>query len=397
LFRARNCKQVSIEVFAATLIFAPLFYVNKGALTVDSYRFTMLPLFSQIALTSAFIQLWLWSAFYRKYQPDSAIKAFAESVRIGFYLLIPIFWVGSIIRRFDEQSLLLLWLSPLIALLLAKKVKHHLLYKETKILTGFASLSFALVVGQLTLFNSIIVLAAFSCFYIIAYVLNRKAAEPIYQFICSWGIISLGFAIPNIISFHTDKLLYSLIIAALYWGAILNATHLSAHLKRNELFITIINLLLIISAWLLIPSDSMYVLVSVIFLFSAMIEKKQRFTHSLLGKKLALNSDIFLHSIAAISYVILLASLTKYRLDLLIAPALAIHGALILFLKDRRLTTVKYSFALMLLGIIKLAMIDASNALLWQNVILFMGIGVFILASSFWYQKLVSGAEKQAL
>jgi uncharacterized membrane protein len=46
-----------------------------------------------------------------------------------------------------------------------------------------------------------------------------------------------------------------------------------------------------------------------------------------------------------------------------------------------------------LLGIIKLALIDASNALLWQKVILFMGIGVFILAASFWYQKWVNKTE----
>ena len=82
-----------------------------------------------------------------------------------------------------------------------------------------------------------------------------------------------------------------------------------------------------------------------------------------------------------------------YRVELLIAPALAVHGAMILFLKDRRITTVKYSFVLILLGIVKLAMIDAANALLWQKVILFMGIGIFILLASFWYQKLANRVE----
>jgi hypothetical protein len=47
-----------------------------------------------------------------------------------------------------------------------------------------------------------------------------------------------------------------------------------------------------------------------------------------------------------------------------------------------------------LLGISKLALVDAANALLWQKVILFMGIGVFILAASFWYQKLVKNIDK---
>jgi hypothetical protein len=35
-------------------------------------------------------------------------------------------------------------------------------------------------------------------------------------------------------------------------------------------------------------------------------------------------------------------------------------------------------------------MIDAANALLWQKVILFMGVGAFILLASFGYQKLVT-------
>ncbi len=62
---------------------------------------------------------------------------------------------------------------------------------------------------------------------------------------------------------------------------------------------------------------------------------------------------------------------------------------MILFLKNRNTTTIKYSFLLISLGIMKLALIDAANALLWQKVLLFMGIGIFILFASFSYQKLM--------
>jgi hypothetical protein len=393
LFRAKYCKQVSIEVFAATLIIVPLFYAYQGALLADSYRFTMLPLFAKLAIVSAFLQLWLWSAFYRKYHPNSAIKEIAESLRIFFYILIPICWVGSVIRRFDEGALMLLWLSPLIALLIARKVKHQLLFNEVKILTGLASVSFTVVIGQLTLINTMVALVGFSAFYAIAYLFNRKDAAPIYQFICSWGVLSLGFAIPNIVSTQLNSLFYAVIIAAFYWATAFNAMNKSEHLKRNEIFIIAINLALVIGAWILIPSNEIYVIVPIIFLVAALYQKKHKFKHSQLGIALQQNGDLFLHSIVAISYVVLLASLTNYRLDLLISPALAVHGALILFLKDKRLTTVKYSFGLILLGIIKLAMIDAANALLWQKVILFMGVGVFILLASFWYQKLVSRVD----
>jgi hypothetical protein len=390
LFRAKKCQQVSIEIFAAILFIIPLLYAYKGAILVDSFRFTLLPLFAKLSVVSAFIQLWLWSAYYRKYQPDSSIKYFAESARIFFYILIPICWLGSLVRHFDEKALLFLWLSPLIALFLARKVNHHLLIKEAKILTGLASVAFVIVIGQLTLFNSLIVLVGFSSFYLVAYMLNRKEANHIYQFICSWGLLSLGLAIPHIIVHQTGNLFYGAIFAGLYWSALMNMSYLSSHLKSNEMIITVINMALVVGAWLLIPSNTYYVLLPLIFLMAAIYQKEQRFMNSLLAKSFKLNSDIFLHSIAAISYLTLLTSLTNYQLDLIIAPVLAVHGALILFLKDRRLATVKYSFVLILLGIGKLALIDAANALLWQKVILFMGVGVFILAASFWYQKLVS-------
>ncbi|KGJ91458.1 DUF2339 domain-containing protein [Colwellia psychrerythraea] len=390
LLRAKNCKQVTIEVFAAILILVPLFYAYKGVLVADSYRFMMLPLFAKVSVISAFIQLWLWSEFYRKYQPNSEIKGIAESARILFYMLLPVCWVGSVIRRFDEASLMFLWLSPLLALLLARKVNQPLLFKETKLLTGVASVFFAITIGQLTLLNTIITLLGFSGFFAIAYVLSRKDTTQIYQFICSCGLLSLGFALPNVIGFQTDNMLYGMTFAAIYWASIFNAINLSDHFKKNETFITAINLILVVASWLLISLSVNYVLVPAIFIISVLYHKKQRFEQTRLGSSLKLNGDLFLHSIGAITYVTMFYAFTEYRMDLFVSPALAVHGALILFLKDKRLTTVKYSFGIILLGIIKLAMIDAASALLWQKVILFMGIGIFILAASFWYQKLIS-------
>ncbi|KGJ96892.1 DUF2339 domain-containing protein [Colwellia psychrerythraea] len=393
LFRARSCQQVSIEILAAFLVIVPLFYVYQGGLIADSYRFMMLPLFAKLALISVFLQLWLWSAFYRKCHVDSKMKNVAEALRIVFYMLIPICWVGSVIRRFDEESLMLLWGSPLLALLLASKVKHFLLYKETQILTGLASLAFVIAIGELSLINSIIALSGFTGFYAFAYYLNRKNSADIHQFICSWGVLMFGFAVPNIVGSQTDSLFYGIITAGVYWTAVFTALNQSEHLKRNETFITVVNILLVVAAWLLTSSSASYAIVPAIFIFACLYQKEQRFARSKLAEKLKFNGDLLLHSIAVITYVCMFYSLETYRLELLISPVLAVHGAMILFLKDRRLTTVKFSFVLILLGIVKLAMIDAANALLWQKVILFMGIGIFILLASFWYQKLVNSRE----
>jgi len=393
LFRAKQCKQVSIEIFAATLILVALFYAYKGSLLAGSFRFTQLPLFAKLSLVSAFSQLWLWSAFYRKYQPESPMKALAESIRILFFMLLPICWLGSVIRRFDENALMILWLSPALAVYLAQKIKHKFLAIEAQILTGLSSVSLIVVVGELTLLNGFISLLGFSCLFLGAFLLHRKGAHFLYQFICTCGVLVLGFAIPSFVGFQTDNILYGLLTAAILWALAFNKLNASEHLKRNELFITITNLALVVIGWILMAFDASYVCIPVIFLAAAIYNKPLQSINSRLNNLFKLNGDLLLHSIAAITYVVLFAELTIYRLELLIAPTLAIHGALILFLKDRRITTVKYSFVLIMLGIGKLAMVDAANALLWQKVILFMGIGLFILAATFWYQKIISKTE----
>jgi uncharacterized membrane protein len=100
--------------------------------------------------------------------------------------------------------------------------------------------------------------------------------------------------------------------------------------------------------------------------------------------------DLGMHSYLLITYVLSCLALDDYGMSLAIAPLLAVHGATILFLKSRTKVTVRYSFSLILLGIAKLALIDTASVILWQKVMLFIGIGVFILFTSFWYQKLVS-------
>lgn len=393
LFRAKHCQQVSIEIFAAMLILVSFYYVYSGALLVDSYRFTILPVFAKLSFISAFIQLWLWSEFYRKYQPTSELMQIAESARILFYMLIPVCWISTVIRRLDENALMIIWLSPLLAFYLAQKIKHHLLVNETKLLTGLGSLVLIATVGQLQLLNSVIALVGFTIFYAIAYYLDKQKSSQLSQFICNCGVLSLGFAIPIFVGSQTNSLLYGASVAYFYWVISFSMLNISVHLKRNELFITLVNSLLIVAAWLMTPLNVGYICGPVIFLLATIYQKNIKFKHTRLGLYLGLNRDLFLHTITAITYVTLFSSLTQYRLDLLIAPALAAHGALILFIKDRRLITVKYSFGLILLGIIKLQLVDVANALLWQKVILFIGIGGFILTASFWYQKLVSKLE----
>jgi len=390
LFRARYCKHLAIEIFAAVLILVPAYYIFQGVLIADSFSFSALPVFAKLSVISIFAQLWLWSAFYRKYYPTSSLKVIAEATRIIFYLLVPICWIASATRRLEENVLIILWLSPALALFFAQKIKHTLIVKQAKVLTVLASLVLMAAIGELSLINSLLALLGFMVFYGSSFLLNKKQANPLYQFICSWALIALGFALSNLVGSYTESFLFAFLTGSIYWASCLAFIGKFEHVKRNQTVVFIINCLFVMSGWILTLTNPYYSVIPVLFL-SVMIYQQRYFsTQSFITLFTKNNIHLLLHSVGVITYLFLLTSLEHYRVDLLIAPALAIHGAVILFMKNRHLTTIRYSFSLIIFGIIKLAFFDAASALLWQKVILFMGIGVFILAASFWYQKLIS-------
>ncbi len=389
LFRARRINHHGIELFAAALILVPLYYAYQGSLLVDSFRFTMLPWFAKISLISVFIQLWLWSAFYRKFQPESSCRELAEQARILFYLLIPVCWLGTAIRRLEFDVLTVIWLSPLIAYFICKYVKHDLIIKETKILTVAASLALAVGIGFMNPLLSPIALLGFIGFCSLAWYFNQRASSNLNGFILLSGIISMGFALPNLIASVTDNSLTAIISAAIYWAVCLNLSQKSEYLRSINKLTLAINLALMVYAWTLIDSNPLYAIVPALLLTSILYRRTDRFDASDIGSYLKGRLTVPLHLITVITYVLVLSAITEFRADLLIAPAMAIHGAAILFLQARTPSTIKYSFLLIFLGIAKLSLIDAANALLWQKVILFMGVGIFILAASFWYQKTI--------
>ncbi|REL29245.1 DUF2339 domain-containing protein [Thalassotalea euphylliae] len=388
LMRAKQCRQASIEGVAVVLILVALFYVNVGAQLVNSYRFTALPLFAQLALVSAFIQLWLWAEFYRRAKVESKLIPYAENARILFYLLLPICWIGTATRRLDEDVLALLWLSPMIAHLLAHKLKQDIIVKEAKLLTLFTSLLFIGLIAVVEPILGLFAIAGFAILYGVAFYIERQAIDKaLEQYICSWGIVSLSFALPIYIASYTNSMLIGVLLGAVIWLTHLVFIKYSSHLMRNERLIVAVVGMSIILAWGLTFVDALYALVPMAFLLASW-QRKGLLESTLIGRFFGENTPLLLHALGAVSYVVTMLALASYRFDLLIAPSLAIHGALILFLQDKRLVVVKFGFSILLLGIAKLAIIDAANALLWQKVILFMGIGAFILVASFWYQRL---------
>ncbi|MFT5543136.1 MAG: hypothetical protein ACI96N_002343 [Arenicella sp.] len=405
LFRAKTVNssqsnKTSLEVLAVILILFPIAYVYIGSDAVNSLRFSQLPIFAKASLIAAFVQLWLWSAFYRKFNPESRLRNIAETTRILFYLLLPICWLNSAYRRLDEDVIMVLWLSPIIAILLAHFTKAKALLIESKILFAALSLvSLGLMLDN-SIISSMIGLAGYALVVCLAYFLNKtEQSKNVFTFVLNWAINAFGFMIAIICATQFDSLTLLTIIISLYSLIVISLNQRYSICDDNKRFHLSYLALVSIFSWVLMfiftafgyGNAIAYAIAPIMILLVVFLLKKRNMLP--LNTMFSVNTvpvELYMHSYLLITYVLGCLALNEFAFDLAIAPLLAIHGTIILFVKNKTKATVRYSFALILLGIAKLALIDTANAVLWQKVMLFIGIGVFILLASFWYQKLVS-------
>jgi hypothetical protein len=371
-----------------------------GSDDVGSMRFSMLPMYAKVSLIIAFVQLWLWSAFYRKFNPQSTLRDIAERVRILFYLLLPVCWLPSSYRRFDEDILMFLWLSPVLAMLLAHFTKAKPLLLESKVLFIGLTFSTLMLLMDRQIGVSAIGIGGYILIIALAYILNKKTVSDInFGFINHWAINTVSLMLAISIAAYFNSLLPPLLVLSVYSISIIGMRYRFALCRENKslhLFylaaVSIVGWFLLAVEFALGDANSILFAIAPAFILLSIFVLKQRDRLQLSDKLVSNNQtlELGMHSYLLVTYVLSCLALNDYAISLAIAPLLAVHGATILFLKNRTAITVRYSFSLILLGIAKLALIDTANVVLWQKVMLFIGIGVFILFASFWYQKLVS-------
>jgi phosphate starvation-inducible membrane PsiE len=219
LFRAKlvhssQASKTSLEVLAVILILFPLAYAAAGSVEVNSMHFSMLPGYAKASLVIALAQLWLWSAFYRKFNPQSTLREIAERVRILFYLLLPVCWLPASYRRFDEDILMLVWLSPVIAMLLAYFTKAKPLLLQSKVLFIGLTFSTLLLLVDTQLGISAIGLSGYLLVVALAYLLAKKATADLdiaakteinFGFVNNWAINTVGIMLAIIVEFRFNS------------------------------------------------------------------------------------------------------------------------------------------------------------------------------------------------
>ena len=379
-----------VAVYALTALFA--------ALQAQSLSFRDLPVYAQSVLPLLLLELWLLCEFYRRTQRTGKMAEVAESLRLLAYMVSPLILIPSVAKHYPEYLSMAFWLSCTMAYVLARLVKHAMLRTEA-LLVCLLSAIYALLspfdyppllapVNSVSLTLGLIFLG---------FILTRASQRHLPQL--ERKIASIGLYYYLAVLFIVTMVLSNVFLAAaascLWVVVLLLKQDLHPTIKRNQhtlqsLFYLNCALagfcgLLISSAHLV--SISVWLGCNVLLLISELIRDKK---HSAPVQTLIQNPQkryLVHHVMVSIGLSVLLVN---WRLELLIAPCLILQGSYLFFAQKRHALISKSALIYIFCGLLKLGLIDAASAQLWQKVALLISIGIFMVLAAFAYQRRIA-------
>lgn len=387
LFWSRHLKQASIEFVALLLAIVPLYIAAHAILTAESFYLGDLGWPGRLATICVFAQMWLWAEFHRRFYPDAAFSNISEGVRLCFYLLVPVIWIGNAARLMEQSVISVLWLSPLISLALAIKIKHRLLVSETKLLTVLVGIVLVFATPLFDWVYALLGLVGYGLlFWAVHFCKFKSRAKIGAPFLLTSIIMFTGVILPTALVFETWSPAIGVVVASIYWLTIFINPLSSLVLRRNRQLALMVNRSVFLISLFATYYQAWSVCVPLAYLLVSWLLRQHKLTHYF---RIGLHKNSQAHIMLALTYSALLLGFESAQALLLFGPALAIHGVIVV-LQDRSHPSVtKLGFVFLALGIIKIAILDVNTSELWQKVLMFIGIGCFLLIASFWYQKLM--------
>ncbi|WP_233267264.1 hypothetical protein [Paraglaciecola sp. L3A3] len=387
------CKVSEVMVYLTGLTVIAISIL--GIIEVQSLSFRDLPNYAKTSLVFVFLECWLLAEFYRRTGRTGTLAHIAETLRLAFYLILPLTFLPSAFKHYSELSAIAVWCSALISYLLGQQIQHRLLRIQALlifILAAVYNLVFTIDFYQSQLLLSVLAnvmgLTLFSYFLI---KIHKRHLPLLDKKIASISLYYLAGCIAIYMQEWTN-IVWAGIATSSYIFAL--TLYLLSHkiLIRNRRTLGYINFFNILLSWLCSSvtgigqdiSSSIWLALSLAVLLTFLIKAQLL---SRLHLKFISNSKIsytLLHILLSINFAFLLA---KWELALLITPCLILQGSYLFFTHKHSKFIAKLALAFMAAGLLKLGILDTVNALLWQKVVLMISIGIFMLAAAFIYQK----------
>jgi hypothetical protein len=394
--KRHQCQASEMLVFLVALIIG--FVVLLAALEVQSLSLSDLPAYAQTALIFLFVELWALCEFYRRFSKTNKMAQFAETLRLSAYILSPILFIPSVAKHNSEFLSLALWLSSVIAYALARLVQHRLLRTESLFLSLVAAcycVTSALInpsIFNLTVNLSLVI--GLVLFGISLQWARHRHVPMLERKIASIGLYFYAAVLFEIIIGVTNIYLAGATTSAFVF-ILLRVQDTHPSIKRNLSSLQTLIYLSMPLSWICLALSSSTYLVSasvwlgtnLVILLNQLIADKNK---TELQLTLLVNPQkryIGHHLFVCFSLLFLLE---EWHLSLLMAPWLIIQGSYLFFAKKQSPEMTKFALGLVFCGLLKLGFIDAANALLWQKVVLLIGIGLFMVAAAFAYQRRIN-------
>ena len=389
----RHCNFSESLVFAITFVIAGS--VIFTALQIHSISFRDLPAFAQVSSLILFIELWALCEYYRRGQQSGILAELAESMRLLAYLAAPLLFLPSVNKHYHELFSLALWLSATIAYVLGRCIKHHLIRTESLVLCLVAAIY---VVSDLlfsqSIFNLTNMLATLAGVLYFAYFLKRVMRRHVPLLENKLASIGLYFyaAMLFVNTLHLSNVYLAGTLISVYLFVLFILRDLHPTMMRNLSNLQRLSYLCIALSWLAalvanqtaLLSASSWLTFNILIIFTQLLFDKKWPQLSFILIKNNKQSYPLHHLLLAVSALVLLGT---WELNLLIAPWLILQGSYLFFAQKQNNMMGKFALAYVFCGLLKLGLIDAANALLWQKVALMIGIGIFMIAAAFAYQQ----------
>jgi hypothetical protein len=392
----RACKTTEMMAYIAGV--AIFVICILGINQVQSLSFRELPNYAKVAIILAFAECWLFAEFYRRTDRTGPMARLAEILRLGFYLVLPLVFLPSVLKHYIEFSALAIWCSAIFAYALGRVVKHPFIRTESLII--FASAVLYNLGFYVDFYHSQLVLTCLSTLFglgLFSYFLLNASQRHVS--LLDKKIASLGiFFLAGCIAIYSERWMNVYLSGAFTSGYIFVAALCSRYhptLLRNRATLGYLCYFSLLGSWVGITvtgsnhiiSSSIWILLSIVISLTFLIKST---TLNKLNLKVLTDHKIgytLQHILFAISGAFLLLG---WELALLISPWLILQGSYLFFTHKHSKFVSKLALGFIFVGLLKLGLVDAENALLWQKVTLMIGIGLFMLAAAFIYQKRLS-------
>jgi len=389
-----NTTEIMAYLAGAAILVIGLMGINE----VQSFSFRELPNYAKVALLLTFAECWLFAEFYRRTARAGSTAKLAEALRLGFYLILPLVFLPSVFKHYLDFSALAVCCSAVIAYVLGRQLKHPFIRTESLLLfIGAALYNLGFYADQyhsqllLACFSTLFALGLFSYFLRIA---RQRHIALLEKKIASLGLYFIAGCMVIYIQKWTNIYLAAAFTSG-YIFALTLCSHYHPILVRNRKTLGYLCYLSLVGSWLGISATGSSHLISA----SLWVALSLGISLTFLIKANALNRlELKLFTDSQTGYTLqqlLLATsaaflLSHWELALLISPWLILQGSYLFFTHKHSKFVAKLALGFIFVGLLKLGFVDAENALLWQKVALMIGIGLFMLAAAFIYQKRLS-------